>query len=345
MRIRLAIALAVFGSGAGLARVPTDAATPAEQATVCDGVFDRHVSSRARDLLDGTLQWACGDVPGVAGKDLGIEYCEYRAIAKTKGVVTTLDAVGAAEPVACIFNSVFSDHKSKVKPPTAQKANQDEATGRADSLKRSPDLAGWMIPRAAAMMGVQNNSREAAESLVNNCATLQLPNDDNAKVAALVAKRRGLDAERQADIAGCLAIVTLSSQGDGVPWRNSDVNICSRVFRAAHECGAKFSAIPATLSGFEFTGWTNALPAGCRYGKIDGQPDKHHVICDLSPTDVAEARHSSLYRNDLRMLCHDRFADNLVMRAPLHALVSNAPALTVASPFCKAFAQGIRRSR
>jgi hypothetical protein len=335
-------AAALLLSSAAAAKRPRDPASPLEQAAVCDANLSRHVSSRQVDLKHGVLEWNCGDVPGVAGDALGIEYCEYRAVHAGKPVNSAAEIAGKQGKVSCVFTGVFSDVKSSKTPHNGQKENQEQGNALAAALKDQANLGTAEAPiRSVALMinGSNNNSRSAAISLIASCSSEVRMDFDPAQIAA---QFHPADDERRKDIAACLPVRVLALAAEGVPWRNSDTMICTHVYRAHHECGATFSAIPSTLEGFEFTGWSDALPSGCRYAKVSGKDFKHIVICDLTDSERALVAAQPAWRTDLRQFCHDRFANNLVMKAPLKALVSNKQALKKQGAFCAAFDAGVQ---
>jgi hypothetical protein len=121
----------------------------------------------------------------------------------------------------------------------------------------------------------------------------------------------------------------------GVPWRNSDPMICSRVSRATDECSCAFNqatidggsgqtypvAIPDAVKGFTFTGWVDDhIPSDCRLAKIDNADYPFIVICDLSDQELADAPLNPKYARSMQDLCHDRFGVNLVLKAPVRLL-------------------------
>ncbi len=146
------------------------------------------------------------------------------------------------------------------------------------------------------------------------------------------------DYDHQSDIAACLATRVAA----GVTFRNSDPMICARAFRAANECGVDFNPLPPTLDGFTFTGWSNRqLPANCRYAKKESagvtSDYQHLVIC--TPDEVGQADMQSDYAEDLRGFCNDRYAQNIVMMAPLRAVQKprEGMAQNKETPFCRQY--------
>jgi hypothetical protein len=167
-----------------------------------------------------------------------------------------------------------------------------------------------------------------------------------AKITALgvkVAQPGDANYERQRDIAACLRVDAEVSPGqtNGVPWRNSDPNICGRVSRATSECGTVWpdgalDAVPGGFDGFLFTGWTGTLPAGCRFMKMDGKDYSNVVICDATEQQTNSLRFSQSFAHDVQAFCHDTFAQNIAMVAPLKAVATKAGSTDTA--FCSAFA-------
>ncbi len=97
--------------------------------------------------------------------------------------------------------------------------------------------------------------------------------------------------------------------------------ICARVTRAVAECGTQYVGIPDAVEGFTFTGWTNkALPSACRFAQVDGKEYKHLVICEASTSEVSNLAFKAQWKNDLTQFCRDRFAQDIVMQAPIRAL-------------------------
>ena len=342
-----------------------------DQAAVCAKVFDRHKAIRDSDMKSGVLRWGCGDVPGVTGKDLGQEYCEYKAISNGKVATKTTDIVGGK--VQCLFSSVYAD----VKPPYGSPAVQAFGKNLAVKLKDATNLnlpklteADTTALGAASVMTVGFNTRGAATALVVDCArnasggmngkTLSATAMTNAlkdearqaacfeasqtlpakaaqfkaacqnkvladdkvwapieALGARVAKPGDANYETQRDVSACLR----SKASGGVTWRNSDPMICTRVTRAVTECAVEFNGIPESLDGFSFTGWTNkALPAQCRYAKVDGKDYAQLVICEASASEVSNLAFKPAWKNDLTQFCRDRFAQDIVMEAPIRAL-------------------------
>jgi hypothetical protein len=114
--------------------------------------------------------------------------------------------------------------------------------------------------------------------------------------------------------------------------------ICARVTRAVAECKVDYTPIPDSVDGFSFTGWTNrSLPAGCRYAKIEGKDYMHLVICEASDAEKDDLDTNPAWQNNLQQFCHDRFANDLVMQAPIRALQKSG---TQDGAFCKLYDDG-----
>jgi hypothetical protein len=343
--------------------VPEAAKTLFDQAGVCDNIFKRHAAIRESDMKDGLLRWACGDVPGVTGPDLGQEYCEYHASSGGKLVTKASDVAGAK--LECVFTAVYADVKSAV-TETAKYAKT-----LADAMADKANLGVAADPQLT-LMKVGFNSRGAATALIHDCehnANAAPPDevrqaacydawiheadagvkkqletecrgknltlDPNwQKVAALgakVATPADANYDAQHDIAACLR----TKAAKGVTWRNSDPMICTRVSRATNECKVDFAPIPDAVEGFTFTGWTNrSLPAGCRFAQVDGKDYPHLVICEASSGDMDDLDTNAAWQGDLQQFCHDRFANDLVMQAPLRALQKSG---TTDGPFCQLY--------
>jgi hypothetical protein len=354
--------------------VPTSAKTAYDQAAVCAKILDRHKTIKDPDLKDGYIRWACGDVPGVTGVDRGQEYCEYNAVSGGK-VVKTAAELKAGTTLSCVFTSVYQDVKGVTASSTGYVPSAETiAYGKkiATALAAKENLGVTTDP-ALTEMHVGFNSRGAATDLVQQCAAKDdlvnemrqvacwqagVANPANAsklktlcrgrnlvdearwaKVVALGAKivtdPKDPNFETQHDIAGCVHTIKFFPT---TAWRNSDPTICARVTRATNECGCGFVAIPDAVEGFTFTGWTNsALPAGCRYAKMDGKDYQQVVICQASTSELEDLPLNPSYSGDLQEFCHQRFANDLVMRAPLRALQTPGSCKSETS-FCSAYA-------
>ena len=121
-------------------------------------------------------------------------------------------------------------------------------------------------------------------------------------------------------------------------FRNSDPTICSRIFRARQECGCKWKALPKALEGFAFTGWTSdATPKHCHRVQVDGEDYAQLLVCEVPEEEVAELELDLNYAEDLPKFCNERFAKDVVMKAPIRAVEIDGTCRTD-TPFCKAFA-------
>ena len=308
------------------------------------------------------MRWECGDVPGVTGPDLGQEYCEYHASAGGKLVSAAKD-IPQGQKLSCVFTGVYAD----VKGTPAASATYATTLG---SALADPANLGAAADPALTIMKVGFNSRGAATSLIHDCAAnangapadearqaacyqaslVNGPNqtklaaacrgkvltDDKqwAPVAAMGAKVAvpgDANFESQKDIVACLR----TAAAKGVTWRNSDPMICTRVTRAVNECKVAFEPIPDAVDGFTFTGWTNrSIPAGCRYAKVNGKDYPNIVLCEASSAEVEDLDTNPQWSGNLQQFCHDRFANDLVMQAPIRALQT---AGTQDGTFCTAY--------
>lgn len=255
-----------------------------DQAELCDKNFQRHAAIREADLRDGLLRWACGDVPGVTGPDLGQEYCEYKAVSAGKVVTKSTDVKNGK--LTCVFTGVYKDVRSG---PTGQfKAGEQEAIQKklTDALATKENL-GVATDPSVTIMKVGFNSRNAAADLIEKCKTdaklttnelrqsacyeASKTHPENAdalkkacrgqdlsdekrwadvqKLGAAVAELGAPNYDGQRDIAACLRTHKhfCSSPTSCTSWRNSDPMICARVVRAAGECGVDYKAYPATI--------------------------------------------------------------------------------------------------
>lgn len=344
--------------------VPESAKTPFDQAPVCAKIFDRHKTIKDPDLKGGFIRWACGDVPGVTGVDRGQEYCEYQAVSSGKKV-NAASELKAGQPLFCLFSSVYADVKGTETASETYSKTLATALSAKENLNATCDYP-------LSIMHVGFNSRGAATDLVQQCAGTTtvlnelrqtacwqagVANPANAsklrtlcrgknlvdevrwkKAEALGAKvvvdAKDPNFETQHDIAGCISTLKYFPT---TAWRNSDPTICARVTRATTECSCKYNAIPDAVEGFTFTGWTNsALPTGCRYAKVAGKDYQHLVICQASTAETEDLALNPAYANDLQEFCHQRFANDLVMQAPLRALQKPSTCKTESS-FCSAY--------
>jgi hypothetical protein len=148
----------------------------------------------------------------------------------------------------------------------------------------------------------------------------------------------------QQDLATCMeSRILQEKKGAAVSWRNSDALIYTRGRRAANECKAEFdrNALDA-LAGFTITGWTGALPTGCSYVAPAGlESYKQMVLCKLTEDEQNQLKHHPVYPNDAQAFCRARFGDNLVMEAPLHALIRGKRSGNKAAGFCTKFDAGM----
>jgi hypothetical protein len=138
------------------------------------------------------------------------------------------------------------------------------------------------------------------------------------------------DFEHQRDLAACLG----TQRGFGVTWRNSDNMICGRVIREAEECGCSWSGIPSAFQGFAMGGWTNdtKLPDQCRYAKGADGDYVNLVICDVQPKQVQDFLDAA--GSNLQTLCHDAFAHDVVMRAPLRPALEEKGSCKASGAVC-----------
>lgn len=342
--------------------VPADAQTPFDQAAVCDQTLQRHVSVKEGDLKEGTLRWGCGDVKGVDGADRGQEYCEYAALSAGKRVEAIADHE-AGQPLYCYFTSVYYDVDGNGGSVGARDAELAQALSQ-------PENFGTTIAPELVRMKKQFNSRGAATTLIEDCEKIKPDLNEQRQVACYQASLKGKgeelkklcrgqdladDArwakaeklgaklfaegeegyEYQQDIIGCLS-VGRAAHG-GLAFRNSDPMICGRVYRAQNECQCSWSALPAALEGFLFTGWTaDEPPVGCRRAVVDGQDYAHVIICEVPAGEAEEIELNLDYAENLPAFCNDRFGKDIVMKAPLRA-VEDAGSCQPNNDFCTAF--------
>lgn len=353
--------------------VPDSAKTPFDQAPVCAKVFERHKTIKDPDLKDGYIRWACGDVPGVTGVDRGQEYCEYQAVSAGKKI-TAATQLTAGQPLYCLFSSVYQDVKGLEQKngdyvPNAATIAYSKTLATALSAKENMNAT---VDPNLATMHVGFNSRGAATDLVQQCAgtsavlnelrqtacwqaSVKTPANASKlrtlcrgknladevrwkKVEALGAKvvvdQKDPNFETQHDVAGCISTLRYFPT---TAWRNSDPTICARVTRATSECSCKYNVIPDAVEGFTFTGWTNsALPTGCRYAKVAGKDYMHLVICQASTAETEDLALNPAYAGDVQEFCHQRFANDLVMRAPIRVL-QQANSCKTDTSFCSAY--------
>ena len=395
----------------------TGAATPAqnslvfEQVKTCDNLFKDRAAFRDVDLQEGVLRWKCGDVDGVTmskceddlallaaeeakggnvsqqrtnllgqcGNGYGQEYCEYNAVANG-GVVNGIKA-GATltdkDVVQCVFTSVQSDFKGTLASPAAF----------ADDLssKVEPQLiAASRVPegRVSGMkQGV--NSRGAADTLINDCATLAKGGDQTyakdadrqvlcynawsaattpADKAKFETACKGVDLSNDSawgktgltqtdltdadhDLASCTMV--LKAKHGGVSWRNSDPTICARSYRAAHECNVDFKQIGTvapTFPGFSMQGWTNRATLPTGCKYASLDAANPYVNVVICTAGAQDVKNYRTQKKSLQTLCRDKFGVNVAMQAPIGAL-ANLAAAKEDSPFCKAFVAGARHAQ
>lgn len=339
--------------------VPSAKQTYFEQAGVCDAILKRHATVRAIDLKDGTIRWNCGDVPGVTDNDRGQEYCEYNAVSGGK-IVKTFAEVASGAPVQCVFTGVYQDvtgKDTKLEAALSAKGNlgvkvtdknivrmQKRFNSRGAATALIDDCqAGYEQPidelrQAACYMASVANPANA-KKLATACKGKDLSNETQWKKAAAlgahVANAGDADYEAQRDIAACLRTHVASP----ATWRNSDPQICGRVVRARSECSCEYNDVPVAVEGFTFTGWTNdQLPTGCRFAKMNGADEKQLVICEVSSGEYDDLGLKPEWAGDLEGFCHDRFASELVMKAPLRLLEKPNTCKPDQAAFCTAYA-------
>lgn len=114
--------------------------------------------------------------------------------------------------------------------------------------------------------------------------------------------------------------------------------ICERVTRAVSECQCSYNLIPEDFFGFTFGTWTNdkGLPQGCRFAKVDGKDSANLVICELSQSQRDDLETNDAYSGDLKTMCHDYFANEIVMSAPIRVLQQEGSCQASAG-FCSAY--------
>jgi len=393
----------------------TGAATPAqnslvfEQVKTCDNLFKDRAAFRDVDLQEGVLRWKCGDVDGVTiskceddlallaaeeakgpvtqkrrdilsqcGNGYGQEYCEYNAVSKGSIVngVKSAASLTDADVVQCVFTSVQSDFKGTLDSPEAF------ADSLASTIKPQIIAAARTPEGRVAGMKQSVNSRGAADTLINDCASLAKSGEQSyakdadrqvqcynawsaaapADQAKLEAACKGVDLSNDAawaktglttkelsdadhDLASCTMV--LSAKHGGVSWRNSDPTICARSYRAARECNVDFKSIGAvapTFPGFSMQGWTNraTLPTGCKYASVDAANPYANVV--ICTAGAQDVKNYRTQKKALQTLCRDKFGVNVAMQAPIGAL-ANLAAAKEETPFCKAFVAGARHAQ
>jgi cysteine-rich repeat protein len=341
-------------------------------ARYCEAMVTRHAVVRQKDLEDGNLRWRCGDVTGLEVDNLGQEYCEYSAVFNG-GAVTDVAAIPEGSSFSCLFTSVFNDTVGRdqelldalalqenlgafVSDPglvrmergvNARNAAvgliggadfgfQGSCEGLAENLNDIRQVACAEAFSAAEAAG----DTARADQLVSICRGQDLT--DNARFAQAEALGAAVLAEGDAGFEeqrfeiGCVA----TQRGGGAFFRNSDTQICGRVFRASNECGCSFNAVPDALDGFLFSVWftpeNDKFPAECRFAKVGGEDYPQLMICDVPDAEIAQIRGSAKYQADLTSFCDDRFGKNIGILAPLEAL-NNGSCNANASDFCEDF--------
>jgi hypothetical protein len=296
-------------------------------------------------MKDGSIRWACADVPGVTGADLGQEYCEYHAV-QGGTVVAKGSDIASGKPLQCVFTGVFDGAglESQLRAAMAVPANlgaavtadsivqmqhdvngSDDATGLLSDCTNAGNDASSATQRLRATACYQAfAAKPAGDADAARLQTLckvsgSISDASWTTVEALGAKilaatDSGFDAQR--DLANCLSV-----RNAGEPWRNSDAMICGRISRAANECGCRYNDVPDSVHGFSFVGWVNdRLPDACRYAKVDGHDEPSLVICDATAAEIADIPLNADWNRDVASFCNTRFASQLVMKAPVRAL-------------------------
>ena len=344
-----------------------DASNRYDLAHYCDQMVTRHEIVRALDMVDGGLRWRCGDIPGNDGANAGQEYCEY-SVFSNGAVIDRASSIDQAEPLYCVFTSVFNDTPNK----------DDEL---AASLALPENLGAPVTDLSIVRMQKEGfNARSAANGLIDSCRSGSAPLNDERQAACFIAARAAFDAgdlagfeqietacrnqdltdedrwafaefvgvkefvegeegfQQQREIAGCMVA---SPGGFGfLDALQSDDTICGRTFRAGTECGCDWSDVPESLDGFLFTEWltpTNfEIPAECRFAKVGGVDYPHLMLCEVPAADAATLPNDALFANDLKGFCNERFGKKIGVLAPLRAI--ELPGTCSAdTEFCSAF--------
>ncbi len=216
-----------------------------------------------------------------------------------------------------------------------------------DADKVKPGESMIAMQRLAACYRTTLGSPARASHLIELCDGTDLGESDSqlwriAEESGVKLAKVGDEAfEHERDIAASLRTATAA----GVPWRNSDVRICSYVARLADECGVRFGAVPTEMEGFRFTGWSGKLPPACRYAELDDVADidglevEQLVICDFSREEVRELPFNRAWSADVQRACRERFAGELLLEAPLRALTAPRPVPRLESEFCRIYAE------
>jgi len=297
---------------------------------------------------EGFLRWSCADVQGVTEDDRGQEYCEYFAIAQLPadgsnpapapallgrnlgkdssygttpgGVELTASQIAAleADDTAIVGQCIFTSWNSDQPGPVAA----------CESQNGCPKVMGVDIDEASFRMTFEVNSTDAAQVLVEDCAVLPTPGDDE----------NPRDLRHDDFFRGCL----WNAEINETEFRKSDTTICTSMTRLA-ECGCSVTGAPLfeqvspwEVRGFQLGGWTNfvpgseaesALPPNCRYVDI-GENGQTIVACDLAAADL-------LYgAADVRATCAEKYADNIVVHVPIPTGVTCDPT-TSESPYAE----------
>ena len=333
-----------------------------DQAIYCDGMVTRHAVVHQKDAEDNNLRWRCGDVTDITADQYGQEYCEYAAITPDGAAVNNAAQLGG-DGFSCLFTAVFNDepgldaqHIAALAQPENLGATVSAANVRMQRDVNSRDAATGLITSCSTMGGNNNEARQAAcgqafvaaedagdlvlaQQLSDVCRGQDLLDPaifaeaEALGVAVPVEGDAGFETHRE--IRACVGTI----RGGGLFFRNSDTNICGRAFRANNECQCSFPAVPAAVTGFDFTVWftpeNNTLPAECRPAKVNGQDSTQLLICDVPTNELAQLQNSAKYQNDLTGFCNDRFGKNIGMIAPLSALDDGS--CQAATNFCGQF--------
>jgi cysteine-rich repeat protein len=332
-----------------------------DQAVYCEGMVTRHAVVHERDAEDNNLRWRCGDVTDIPSDSYGQEYCEYSAITSSGQAINNAANIDA-NGFSCLFTSVFNDEPSldaqlisALAQPENIGATVDVNNVRMQFGVNSRGAADGLIGICDNMGGDNNEARQAA---CGQAAAEALKDGDQARFDALAdicrgqsllddavfAQAQALGAnqpvegdpgfEKHREIRGCTATL----RGGGLFFRNSDTNICGRVFRADNECQCSFAQVPGAVIGFEFSVWftaeNNDFPAECRFAQVNGQEFKNLMICDVPANEIPQIQSSAKYQNDLTGFCNDRFGKNIGIIAPLDALATGCQ---TATNFCSEF--------
>jgi hypothetical protein len=303
--------------------LPTDPAEVSCTKRRADAFDDNHGA-----FTESFLRWSCNDVQGVTLDDRGQEYCEYFAIAalpddasprvlgKNLGPDSSYgttpaslelapDQIAAleADEQAVVGQCVFTSWNSDIPGPVPA------CDGGA-----CPDVLGLPVDEATFRMTFDVNSTDAAQQLVDDCFVQ--PTGD----------------EADAFTRGCL----WNAEINQTEFRKSDTTICTSMVRLA-ECGCGVTGdvtLPELISpyskrGFPLGGWADphGLPANCRYVEL-GDASQTVVTCDLTAADL-------LYGGaaDVRALCQDKYADNVVVHVPVDTSMVRCDPSSSKSPY------------